>query len=142
MSKFNSFFIFPFLLIAHSLIASASESTISNNLPKDSTQLTNDSIKVETSLAASDSTILKKVSSNKSTRNKKIISALCAFPFPLGFVGAHRVMLGTKPWVPVVYVATFGGCFGLLPLIDFCVIVFSKDIEQYENNPNIFMWVK
>ena len=75
-------------------------------------------------------------------KKKKRIAALCAFPFPFGFVAAHRVMLGTKPWVPVVYVATFGGCFGLLPLIDFCVISFSKDITQYENNPNIFMWLK
>jgi len=73
---------------------------------------------------------------------KKLIASFFAFPFPFGFMGAHRIMLGTKPWVPVVYVATFGGCFGLLPLIDFCVIIFSKDIEQYENNPNIFMWVK
>lgn len=75
-------------------------------------------------------------------KQKKWVSALFAFPFPFGFMGAHRVMLGTKPWVPVVYVATFGGCFGLLPLIDFFVITFSKDISQFENNPNIFMWVK
>jgi len=88
-----------------------------------------------------------KISNDSSTtlkekRKKKFVAALTAFPFPMGFVGAHRVMLGTKPWVPVVYVATFGGVFGLLPLIDFCVILFAKDIEQYENNPNIFMWVK
>jgi TM2 domain-containing membrane protein YozV len=75
------------------------------------------------------------------TKKKKFVSAMFAFPFPFGFMGAHRVMLGTKPWVPVVYVATFGGCFGLLPLIDFCVLTFSKDITPYENNPNIFMWV-
>lgn len=75
-------------------------------------------------------------------RRKKLVSGLLALPFPFGFIGAHRVMLGTKPWIPVVYIATFGGCFGLLPLIDFCVIMFSKDIEQYENNPHIFMWVK
>ncbi len=73
---------------------------------------------------------------------KRFVSALFAFPFPFGFMGAHRVMLGTKPWIPVVYVATFGGCFGLLPLIDFCVITFSKNLEQYENNPRLFMWVK
>lgn len=77
-----------------------------------------------------------------STRKKKIISALFALPFPCGFVGAHRVMLGTNPWIPVVYVATFGGCFGLLPLIDFCFITFSKDITPYENNPHVFMWIK
>ncbi|MBL7884955.1 MAG: hypothetical protein JNL69_12860 [Bacteroidia bacterium] len=76
------------------------------------------------------------------TLQKKALSALFAFPFPFGFMGAHRVILGTKPWVPVVYVATLGGCFGLLPLIDFFVITLSKDISQYENNPNIFMWIK
>ena len=75
-------------------------------------------------------------------KKKKWVTAMFAFPFPFGFVGAHRVMLGTKPWIPIVYVATFGGCFGLLPLIDFCVILSSKDIEQYENNPNLFMWIK
>lgn len=74
-------------------------------------------------------------------RKQRIISAMLAFPFPFGFMGAHRVMLGCKPWIPVVYVATFGGCFGLLPMIDFCAIVFSKDIKQYENNPHIFMWL-
>ncbi len=73
---------------------------------------------------------------------KKLVCALFALPFPCGFVGAHRVMLGTKPWVPIVYVATFGGCFGLLPLIDFCFITFSKDISQFENNPHVFMWAK
>ena len=74
-------------------------------------------------------------------RRQRIVSALFAFPFPFGFMGAHRIMLGSKPWIPVVYVATFGGCFGLLPMIDFCAIVFSKDIKQYENNPHIFMWL-
>lgn len=75
-------------------------------------------------------------------KKKKLVTAILAFPFPFGFVAAHRVMLGTKPWIPIVYVATFGGCFGLLPLVDFCVIICSKNIEQYENNPNLFMWIK
>lgn len=75
-------------------------------------------------------------------KRQKLISAMLAFPFPFGFMGAHRVMLGCKPWVPVVYVVTFGGCFGILPLIDFCAILASKDITQYENNPHVFMWLK
>jgi TM2 domain-containing membrane protein YozV len=81
---------------------------------------------------------------NSSVKQKKIrfVSAIFSFPFPFGFMGAHRIMLGTKPWIPVVYVATFGGCFGLIPLIDFCVIAFSKDLEQFKNNPHLFMWVK
>lgn len=77
-----------------------------------------------------------------SLRRKKFIAAVMALPFPFGFVGAHRVMMGTAPWIPIVYIATFGGCFGLLPLIDFCAIVFSKDYEQFENNPHVFMWMK
>jgi TM2 domain-containing membrane protein YozV len=80
---------------------------------------------------------------NASTqKHKKAINGLLSFPFPLGFFGAHRIMLGTKPWVPIVYVATFGGCFGLLPLVDFCVLMLSDNVEQYENNPNVFMWIK
>jgi len=82
------------------------------------------------------------VSNQKILRKERLVSAIAAFPFPLGFMGAHRVILGTKPWIPVVYVATFGGVFGILPLIDFCVIVFSKDLEKYKNNPHVFMWIK
>lgn len=100
-----------------------------------------DTLFIQVDAAVADS-LVKTRSTDKEQNKKKFISALFAFPFPLGFMGAHRVMLGTKPWVPVVYVATFGGCFGVLPLIDFFVIAFSKDIEQYENNPNIFMWLK
>jgi TM2 domain-containing membrane protein YozV len=79
---------------------------------------------------------------SKKEKRKKLIAAISAFPFPFGFVGAHRVILGTKPWVPVVYVATFGGCFGILPLIDFIVIICNNDVEKFENNPNVFMWTK
>ncbi len=100
-----------------------------------------DTLFLKMDVAVTDS-IVKSSGTDKEQIKKKFISALFAFPFPLGFMGAHRVMLGTKPWVPVVYVATFGGCFGVLPLIDFFVITFTKDIEQFENNPNIFMWLK
>jgi TM2 domain-containing membrane protein YozV len=87
-------------------------------------------------------TLLIQKDNKKDKSRKKFVSALFAFPFPFGFMGAHRVMLGTKPWVPVVYVVTFGGCFGVIPLIDFFVITFSKDISKYEDNPAIFMWLK
>jgi TM2 domain-containing membrane protein YozV len=78
----------------------------------------------------------------KINRRKKIITAIFAFPLPFGFVGAHRVLLGCKPWVPVVYIATFGGCFGILPLIDFCAIISTRNLVKYENNENVFMLLK
>ncbi len=75
-------------------------------------------------------------------RNRKITAALLAFPFPFGIVGLHRIFLGTKPWVPVVYIASLGGIFGILPLIDFFVLLFDKNPEQYDNNAKIFMWIR
>lgn len=101
-----------------------------------------DTLKFQIASQTTDSIIANKLLSKKEIRKKKVVSAIFSFPFPFGFMGAHRVMLGTKPWVPIVYMATFGGCFGLLPAIDFVVLLFSKDIEQYENNPRIFMWLK
>lgn len=60
----------------------------------------------------------------------------------LGFFGMHRLYLGTDVKVPIIYVATFGGGFGLLPLIDLMHILFTKDLEPYKNNTKVFMWIK
>jgi hypothetical protein len=78
----------------------------------------------------------------KQRLNKKITAAVLAFPFPFGIVGLHRIYLGTKPYVPVAYIASLGGGFGILPLIDFFVITLSKDITPYRDNGKVFMWVK
>jgi TM2 domain-containing membrane protein YozV len=93
-------------------------------------------------LRLSEEVLIKRFPKMDEAKRKKLLSAALAFPFPFGFMGAHRVMLGCKPWVPVVYVATFGGCFGLIPLIDFIVILNSKDLSEFENNPKVFMWLK
>jgi TM2 domain-containing membrane protein YozV len=75
--------------------------------------------------------------------NKKLIAAVLAFPLPFGFLGLHRIYLGTKPYMPFAYVGTIGGCFGILPLIDFITILTTKKekLKAFENNPRIFMWV-
>ena len=80
----------------------------------------------------------------KLENNKKLISAVLAFPLPFGMVGGHRIFMGTKPYVPLVYIATVGGCFGILPLVDFLTIVFTKkeDLGKFENNSRIFMWAQ
>ena len=79
---------------------------------------------------------------HKKQNNKRIIAAVLAFPFPFGMVGLHRIFLGTKPYVPVSYIASLGGVFGVLPLIDFFTIIFHKNYEQLENNGKVFMWIK
>lgn len=77
----------------------------------------------------------------KQRLNKRITAAVLAFPFPFGIVGLHRIYLGTKPYVPVAYIASLGGAFGILPFIDFCAITFDKKFDVYKNNGQIFMWL-
>jgi len=77
----------------------------------------------------------------KQRLNKRITAAVLAFPFPFGIVGLHRIYLGTKPYVPVAYIASIGGAFGILPFIDFCAITFDKKFDVYKNNGQIFMWL-
>jgi TM2 domain-containing membrane protein YozV len=77
----------------------------------------------------------------KQKKNKRITAAILAFPFPFGIVGLHRIYLGTAPHVPVVYIASLGGVFGILPFIDFVVLVLDKDIDRYIDNKKVFMWV-
>ena len=78
---------------------------------------------------------------SKQKKNKKLIAAALAFPFPFGIVGLHRIYLGTAPYVPVVYVGTIGGGLGILPFIDFCILLLDKDCDRFINNENVFMWV-
>lgn len=72
-------------------------------------------------------------------KNKATVIVLTLLTGPLG---GHRIYLGTKPIVPIVYTLTLGGGVGVLPFIDLVVICFSKDISRFENNDKIFMWAK
>lgn len=71
----------------------------------------------------------------------KTVAAVLAFPLT-GITGIHRVYLGTAPYVPVVYMLTLGGCVGILPFIDFVVILTENDLSRYEDNRKLFMWMK
>lgn len=73
---------------------------------------------------------------------KRFIAAALAFPLPFGVLGLHRVYLGSQPYMPLVYIATLGGCLGVLPFIDFAVILLDKNFERFMNNPRVFMWNK
>lgn len=73
-------------------------------------------------------------------KNNKVAAAL-AFPFPFGCVGLHRVYLGTGAHVPIVYAATAGGVFGLIPLLDCIVLLTKPDLSPFENNHHVIMWI-
>lgn len=83
------------------------------------------------------------VSRKKIKENVKVVAAVLAFP-PFGMVGLHRIYLGTKPYIPIIYLVTFGGCLGVLPLID-CVYIATRspeELEKLKGNSKIFMWLK
>lgn len=84
------------------------------------------------------------IDTTKNFKKEKLVASILAFPVPFGFIGLHRVYLGSEPWVPVVYLVTGGGGCGLLPLIDFIFIVSATEEEfaAYENNPRLFMFVE
>jgi TM2 domain-containing membrane protein YozV len=73
-------------------------------------------------------------------RKRKLFAALLAFP--LGVFGLHRIYLGCPGRIPLVYVATLGGGFGILPFIDFMLILLCKDVNTYAYNSHLFMWSK
>ena len=55
-----------------------------------------------------------------------------------GFLGGHRIYLGTHQRTPIIYSVTLGG-LGILPLIDLIQIIFTKDLSKFEYRPQIIM---
>ena len=75
-------------------------------------------------------------------KKHRLIAAVLAFPV-IGVLGMHRVYLGTSAKVPIIYIVTLGGGLGILPFIDFVMILLSRDKEfhaKYEHNHYLFMW--
>jgi len=69
-------------------------------------------------------------------------AAAAILTITLGMLGAHRLYLGCKPWVPIFYVLSVGGVFFILPLLDLVAIIANKDISKFYNNNKILMWLK
>ena len=57
--------------------------------------------------------------------------------FFLGGLGIHRVYLGGRPILILLYIITLGGIFGILPLIDFIRLIIGH-MDHYENNDAFF----
>jgi TM2 domain-containing membrane protein YozV len=71
----------------------------------------------------------------------KTFVAAILLDFFLGGLGIHRLYLGTATMTWVGYILSFCGIFGIVPLIDFVVlIVHNDDISPYVDNTKFFMW--
>lgn len=58
----------------------------------------------------------------------------------LGMFGVHRMYLGTDLKVPILYTVTLGGGT-VLWLVDLGLLIATKDISPFMNNPHFFMWI-
>lgn len=61
----------------------------------------------------------------------------------LGYLGIHRLYLGTEPLVVILYIITAGGC-GVIALVDWIMLLMvlldEKDLGPYIDNPKFIMW--
>ena len=61
----------------------------------------------------------------------------------LGYLGIHRLYLGTEPIVIILYIVTAGGC-GIIALVDWIMLLMvlldEKDMGPYIDNPSFIMW--
>ena len=100
---------------------------------------------IETSMISINATELSSVAStfNSTVMAGKEKDAVVAIvlDFFLGGLGIHRFYLGTETLTGLGYILTCGGIFGIVPLVDFVVLIIdNKDISAYVNNPKFFMW--
>ena len=65
---------------------------------------------------------------------------ICTF---LGEFGVHRHYMGTRPWMWAIYVFTGFGIFGIVPLVDWVMLligIVDDNISQYCGNTRFIMW--
>ncbi len=61
----------------------------------------------------------------------------------LGAFGIHRLILGTKPINCLWYFLTFGGIFGVIPLVDGILLILDlvQGSASWLDNPAFIMWI-
>ena len=76
------------------------------------------------------------------TTTKVLISWIVCWV--IGGFGIHRYVLGTKPSMWAIYTFTVCGIFGIVPFVDFWVLLIDGLIlqngDKYIDNEKFFMW--
>lgn len=77
-----------------------------------------------------------------SAENKTIV-AFVLDTVGLGAFGIHRLILGTKAINVLLYIITFGGIFGIIPLVDWIMLLLDiiEGSASYIGNPSFIMWL-
>jgi TM2 domain-containing membrane protein YozV len=74
---------------------------------------------------------------NTADSNQQVIAILLCFF--LGGLGLHRLYLGARGIVILWYVLTCGGIFGIVPLVDFILLIFSGT-SRFEGKSSLIAW--
>jgi len=79
---------------------------------------------------------------NEQAGVKNATTALVLSVF-VGYLGVHRLYLGTTMTTFILYLITGGGC-GILATVDdvllLIALIQSDPIDAYVDNPHLFMW--
>jgi hypothetical protein len=79
--------------------------------------------------------------SQSSTLNDKDPLVAILLDIFVGGLAIHRVYLGGRPTLILLYFITCGGIFGILPLGDLIVLAVNyDDISAYVGNDKFIMW--
>lgn len=73
----------------------------------------------------------------------KTIVAFVLDTVGLGCFGIHRLILGTRAINVLLYIITFGGIFGIIPLVDWIMLLLDlvEGNASYIGNPSFIMWL-
>lgn len=131
-------------LFGMTIVASANSEYAVNDAAIDAlVECSIETASVPVSFASAD---LEKVGNEaKKVWNKKNEGVAVALCFVLGGFGIHRHYLGTAKWMWAAYTFTLGGIFGIVPLVDFVVMIIDlvtgEGMREFYGNEKFFAWI-
>lgn len=136
-----------FVLIAVVMTASASFASEGYKLDDSKVNAMFNSA-TETSVSAADMNVLSNALASPNAQmganTSKVLIAWVVDWVGLGAFGIHRYVLGTKGSMWAIYTFTVCGIFGIVPLVDWWVLLIDGLIldhgDKYVDNPKFFMW--
>lgn len=79
------------------------------------------------------------VLSTASVKADKSVAVAAILAWFLGGLAIHRVYLGGKGGLILIYFITCGGIFGIVPLVDFFDIILGN-MDRYIDNDKFIVW--
>ena len=137
----KKFFLALAVLLGCAVVANASNYSINDSdidaliaCAEETPSLDIDSFDLAAASSASSSAVI-------SEKSDAVALVLC---FIVGGFGVNRHYMGTSPAMWALYTFTFGGIFGIVPFVDFIVmlidLVEDNGFGAYYGNTKFFMW--